>query len=89
MVKIIFLKKNEIEEIVNQNICSNGSYSELVYSEVFSDEQILIKNNETILEVLEMEQVMNIIENIYNVFIKSYDVYEISDIGDGFAFNLN
>lgn len=88
MIKIIFLKKKEIEEIVNENLCASGTYSELIYNDDISDEQVLIKRDNEVLDVVEMEEVLNIIETTENVDIKSYDVYEVSNLGDGFAFNI-
>lgn len=93
MNKFIFLKSNEINELVtelfgDQNINSvyKGTYSEKLEMDVF---ECYRQEQEEAVDVVPFEDVLPAIEKHFNVSIKEHDVIEFDNEGVGFLFLLN
>lgn len=87
MLKILFLKSNEIEEIIEKDL-KIYQVCEINFNEADDKEEILIKEDNKVKDVLSIESIFPILEKAYNVSIFNYDVYEVSSLGDGFAFTI-
>lgn len=88
MLKMAYLKKKELENI----LCERVSYVKqtptlcsIVITEEPNDEYIEVVYN-SIVEKLYLEDLFDILSETIKLKIKSYDVMEIGDYGDGFVF---
>jgi hypothetical protein len=87
MVKILFLNSNEIEVEMNK-VAKVGQTYEVSVDENTSKDVLLVVEDKKIIDTLPIENVFPILEKVHGVGIKSYDVYEVGDFGDGFAFSI-
>lgn len=86
-MKLLFLKTNEIEVEMNK-IAKVGQTYEVSVDDNTSKDVLLVVEDKKIVETLPIENVFPVLEKVHNVKIKSYDVYEVGDFGDGFAFSI-
>lgn len=87
MLKILFLKPHEIEEVVEKELGVSKT-CEVSFNESENKEQILIKEDNEIQDRMSMESIFPMLGKRYNVTISKYDVYEVGYYGDGFAFSI-
>lgn len=87
MLKILFLKTHEIEEVVERELGISKT-CEVSFNEDENKDQILIKEDNEVQDIMSMESIFPILGKRYNVNISKYDVYEVGFYGDGFAFSI-
>lgn len=86
-MKILFLKSNEIETEMNK-VAKVGQTYEVSVDDNTGKDVLLVVENNSVVETLPIENVFPVLERVHNTKIKSYDVYEVGDFGDGFAFSI-
>lgn len=87
MVKILFLKSGEVEKEINKT-ARIGQTFEMSVDEVESKDILNVIENKEVTNTLPIETIFPILEKVHNVKILSYDVYEVGDHGEGFAFSI-
>lgn len=89
MMKIAFYKKNELNEVLNE-VMNKSSQSKVTCEVSFSDEMggevVLISENGVVQNTVELWDVLSDLSTHLNIEITKYDVIEVGDFGEGFAF---
>lgn len=89
-MKLLFLTAYELEEVA-EKIMSNESKELIVCETGFSEEQdtdvIRVKMNESS-EDIPVTGFLSRLNQYFGVDIQEYDVYEVGDFGEGFAFAI-
>lgn len=88
MIKLLFLVQSELEEAVSEIIKQKQGKSVkccVDYSETFQADVVKLQSSNEQKEIL-IKDLLNDLSNWFDVNITSYDVFEIGDYGEGFAF---
>lgn len=85
MIKLLFLKHNELAATLSEILNVDTSHSSIEYSEDKGTDVLRIGSKN---EEIAIDELLVLFGNHVNESIVKYDVFEVGDEGEGFAFFL-
>lgn len=88
-MKIAFYKKNELNEVLNEVMNKSAEAKvtcEVSFCDDLESEVVLVSENGVLKETVELWDVLSDLSAHLNVEITKYDVIEVGDFGEGYAF---
>lgn len=87
-MKFEFQKKDELGDLITKIMNTETSHIDCIvdYSEDLHEDCVEVYENGELKETIEMKDMLEVLSKHFGEEIISYDVIEVGDLGEGFAF---